>query len=267
MTEGFRTVPVNITPEQREIKQELARRHELRMNYLVPIYVTWTSNVPPTEAQAATQGVRDALTASGQRRDLVILGSQSYDANPAKPFSSPDWYTQEAIKTQPLKRNAGHGQQVDVSEVMKLFHQEPYQEKPHWEIFIINHDLNSKDENLKYMNFVFGATQPTFPASVQSITRIIAEVRPGNLRNEMIRRLLRHEVGHMFWLPSRNHNIEQSLGKHCTNVCTMKQGLSIPEWANLTQEENRRGIKFCDDCMTDLARLRTHYKPLPTEHA
>lgn len=264
MAEQIRTIRVNATPQERAKNQEMARRQELRMDYLVPIYVTWTSNVPSTEAQAATQGVRDTLAASGQKRDLVIFGSQAYAANPTTPFSSPDWYTQQALQTQNLRSDVGFGPQIDVNEIMRLFYQEPYQENPHWEVFITNHDLNSKDQNGRYINFVFGSTQPTFPASVQSITRLMRETQPGNMRNEMIRRLLRHEVGHMFWLPSRDRNTEQNLGKHCTNdVCTMKQGLSIPAWTHLTQEENRRGIQFCGDCSADFARLQPRYKPLP----
>lgn len=61
----------------------------------------------------------------------------------------------------------------------------------------------------------------------------------------MIQRLLRHEVGHMFGLPNRRYNIDQSLGAHCTsNVCTMRQGLSIEEWANLTVSAEGQGTHF-----------------------
>jgi predicted Zn-dependent protease len=114
-----------------------------------------------------------------------------------------------------------------------------------------------------YLNFAFGATDPSEFVSVQSITRLMAEVPEGPLRNEMIRRVLRHEVGHMLGLPSSGRgNTEENLGPHCTNMCTMRQGLSAPEWAQHTIEEFNNGVHFCEGCQNDLAETRQRYRPL-----
>jgi hypothetical protein len=43
----------------------------------------------------------------------------------------------------------------------------------------------------------------------------------------------------------------------------MRQGMSIPEWAKLTQEENRKNVHFCKDCMNVLAQKQNQFKPLP----
>lgn len=252
-------------PETRVISvgpdPEAHRRWDLRSNHLVPIYVMWTSDVPQREALAGLQGVYDTVQASRQNREVVALGSQRFGTGD---YSSPDWYIEQAYRNQRLRRNAGFGPQVDVGQVMQLFYKEPWQVYPHWEVFIVNHDLNDTDRNGNYLNFVFGATDTEFAASVQSVTRLMASVQNEPLRLSMTRRLLRHEVGHMFGLPNRRYNIEQSLGAHCANnICTMRQGLSIEEWADLTVSEERQGTHFCNDCVADLGRTKDRYLPLP----
>lgn len=67
----------------------------------------------------------------------------------------------------------------------------------------------------------------------------------------------------MFGLVGRKERVIQKLGLHCTNVCTMRQGMSLSEWKELTQEELRRGIHFCADCSRELAQYRTRFKKLP----
>lgn len=233
---------------------EMVRRTELRHDYLVPIYVMWSSDVPLLEAQAALNGVADAVSASGQRREIVALGSRQWSEGA---FSSADWYVQEARRRQHEARNLGYGQQLNVDSLTRQFYEEPWQANPHWEVAIVNTDLYADGTN-----FVFGITQPDFAASVQSVRRLIDSVPAEELRTAMVRRLLRHEVGHMFGLPGRNYNVEQKLGLHCTNVCTMRQGMSLPEWAQLTQQEEKHNVRFCNDCASDLRRVKGYYKPL-----
>ena len=232
---------------------------EMRWDYLVPIYVMWTSNVPEEVAQASLQGVVDAVNASGQNRQIISFGSRKFGADE---YSSADWYVEEALRRHPVPKQAGFGTQVLSSQIGQLFIEEPWQDTPHWEVLIINHYLTAV-HNDDYLNFVFGVTDTLFPSTIQSITRIIRSVEDIDLRNQMIRRLLRHEVGHMFGLPGRNFNVEQKLGLHCTNTCSMRQGMSIPEWAKLTKEENSRGIHFCADCLGVLTQKKANYKPLP----
>lgn len=235
---------------------EETRRDELRRDYLVPLYVTWTSDVPQPEAQAALNGVTDAVKAAGQRRDIVVLGARPWSQGA---YSSPDWYAREAERRQREVRNLGHGRQINVNNLTRLFYEEPWQQNPHWEVAIVNTDLYADGTN-----FVFGITQPDFAASIQSVRRLIDSIPTGELRTAMVRRLLRHEVGHMFGLPGYNRsNTEEKLGRHCTNVCTMRQGISIPEWAQLTQQEVRNNVHFCGDCQNYLSRVRNRYKPLP----
>ena len=240
------------------VNPEMTRRAELRRDFPVPIYLMWSSDVPSAEAQAAAQGVYDVVKASGQNRQVINLGSKAWSNGD---YSSADWYLNNALRMQHEARDKGHGQQVSVRSIENQFIEEPWQANPHWEVFIVNKDLYMDDTT----NFVFGATDSGFAASVQSVRRFIDEIPEEKFKLEMIRRLLRHEVGHMFGLPGRNFNVEQEqkLGSHCTNICTMRQGMSIPEWAKLTQEESRQNVHFCKDCMDVLAKKKDQFKPLP----
>lgn len=249
MAEGREPIVIRPDPEKN-------RQQEMRSSFLVPVYVIWTSNVPPQEAQVALQGVRDAVRASGQDREVVSFGSKPWSAGD---FGSADWYLQEANRRHPKEiRNGPYGPQLWTWNFMRLFHKEPWQVTPHWEVAIVNQDLYAAGTN-----FVFGETDVSFPASLNSLRRFVEEIPDVPLRLAVVRRLLRHEVGHMLGLPGRNYRVEEKLGPHCTNVCTMRQGMSLPEWAKLTREEERQGTHFCRDCMNDFAMLRLKYKPLP----
>ena len=253
------------SPEEQAQHQEKLRishqRSDIRNNYLVPIYVMWTSDVPPAEANAALQGVLDTRDASGQNRAVVSLGSASFGQGD---FSSADWYLEEAFKRQQRQetlRERGFGAQLIPAYLYGLFTQEPWQAHPHWEVTIVNTDLWSGEND---NNFVFGITNTAFPASIQSIRRYSESIKPGPARNESIRRLLRHEVGHMFGLTHRNFNVEDKLGTHCANeICTMRQGLSIQEWAANAEAEYRTSTHFCGDCRQELASNRDKFLPLP----
>ena len=237
-------------PNQIAKRLQMQAQQDARTNKLVPLYVTWTRDVPQIEAQAALQGVFDVVAASGQRREVLAFGPQQFGQGE---YSNSDWYVEEAYNRQHLRRDLGYGPQVVPSNIISLFHQEPWQREPHWEVFILNRDLTSGEPD---NNFVFGETNISFPASVQSIRRLIVEVSDPVLRASMVRRLLRHEVGHMFGLTNRNFHVEEKLGKHCTNICTMRQGMSVPEWAQQAVQEERLGIHFCGDCQTELSTSR-----------
>lgn len=65
----------------------------------------WSYDVPQPEAQAALNGVVDAVNASGQRRDIIALGSRQWSEGA---YSSADWYVQEAARRQREVRNNIH---------------------------------------------------------------------------------------------------------------------------------------------------------------
>ncbi|PIR79884.1 MAG: hypothetical protein COU25_03075 [Candidatus Levybacteria bacterium CG10_big_fil_rev_8_21_14_0_10_35_13] len=250
--------PIPLTPEQEAWQREQIRRAEVRRNLLVPIHVMWTSNVLDDAARHAQAGVVDALMASGQERDLAIIGSETIVPGD---FENADWYVQRAYTSQSLRRNVGFGPQLDTSQFGRLFTTEPLQQNPHWDVLIVNYDLNAR-VNGEFINFVFGETNPGFPYSVQSIRRIEEATKDRGLNLAMIRNILRHEVGHMFGLVRRAEAVE-SLGSHCPNVCSMKQTLSIRELIENTIAVENQKQHFCNNCMAELAQKKDKFEPLP----
>ena len=240
------------------IWRERVRRQEVRSGFLAPIYVMWTPGVPQYAAQAAAAGVVDTLRASGQAREVVTFGASTFSQGD---YSSAQWYVDEAYRRQELRRDVGHGLQLDAGQFAGLFNDEPWQENPHWEVLIVNKDLNCEVDG-RFINFVFGVTRPDFPYSVQSVRRILSGVDNLYLQAELIRRVLRHEVEHMFGLPDRTENTTENLGTHCTNVCTMRQGVSVGQWGRQWAEETNMGLQFCGDCLTDLEKSRDYLRPL-----
>jgi len=51
---------------------------------------------------------------------------------------------------------------------------------------------------------------------------------------------------------NRTKNIKESLGKHCINICIMRQGLELPkDWIDLTRDRIKYGA-LCPTCKQDL---------------
>ena len=100
-------------------------------------------------------------------------------------------------------------------------------------------------------NFVIGVGYP-------GIGTAISTSRFHGLKDrkkyECIKTMIMHELGHAFGLirNGRTRNVENSLGPHCTNRCTMRQGLSLPDdWIKMSQDRLKHGA-LCGTCETDL---------------
>ena len=119
--------------------------------------------------------------------------------------------------------------------------------EPHYELALLTSDIYGGEDT----NFVIGLAIPTF-GTVVSIARLSKlEI---SLQLECIKTVIFHEMGHVFGLPNSNRkNINESLGAHCTNVCVMRQGLSVPfDWIKMTQDRIRMRAPYCKECLSDL---------------
>jgi hypothetical protein len=235
-------------------------RQQMRANRLVPVYFSVEDGVPNEEANAARQGIEDVLVASGQARDIVVVAA---DALPAEEFYDPDQQAADALRQQKARRDSGYGPQLDMQLLLdEIERAEPYQE-PHLAIRLSAHDLTAEVAPGEYVDFAVGATDPHGMVTIQSIARFMAALPSGKLRQEIIRRLFRHETGHLFGVPSSGRrNIQYEYGLHCTNVCTMRQAIGMVAWGQYTVEESRENVHFCADCQQDLNRATAGYRPL-----
>lgn len=216
---------------------------------LVPVYISWTTEVTDDEGQAVIDGISDVIATSGIEREVKIFGSKSWASGD---YGSADWYQNRSR----VKRCSGKStwMQIGATKMHWLLTEEPWQkQKPHTDIMIVDEDLCEEYDPNNY--FIFGAA--SMGNFIQSVYRFREGECDEQLRLQLIRRTARHEFGHTYGLPQigRRNTIEY-LGPHCANICTMRQGTKILDWRSLYFEEQAAGIIFCQDCLDDLERFR-----------
>lgn len=245
----------------------------LRRDFLVPVNLMFTHDVPDLARAAALQGVRDAFIAAGaQDRELFVFDG---DHAATDPHGSADWYVQKTEELQlqlcpPVERDLGWGPQVFTGLSACLLMRDPFQfERPHWDVLVVNRDLWDGHT----ADFEFGVTNSEFPYSIQSVTRFLRDIDDSEVQAAAVRRALRHEVGHMLGLSTaRGYDLEERLDAHCScSGCSMRQGASVEEWSAQALEEDSivaggNGSYFCDACMGDLeARWGSARPAIPRE--
>lgn len=230
----IRVGPVTTTPV----------RHNRREK---PIFVSWTTGISQAEGMAAVDGVRDVLRAASVDWEVRVLGASIWKTGD---YGCADWYQQKAMFVPP--RNRGYGPQAFGNQICIDMLTEPWQQRePHYDLMIVHRDLSSGESS---NNFVFGLTQPG-ACSVQSVARLRDEIADPTLMLAVLRRVSRHEVGHIFHAATGTNHTENtalSLGRHCTNLCCMRQGLSTAEWVEQLRQEHTAGIKFCANCIREM---------------
>ena len=205
--------------------------------YHIPAVVYFDEDINDEQRRLINQAVGWTLSQIGVPKEFIIVSDRS-----ASEFFS---------RLHPsVKRN----NQYDASLLLYSFSQDRDQiEHPHHAIVFTNKDLYTSDTN-----FVVGAAQDDL-GTVISLHRFWNSVPDTDLRNEVVKTEISHEIGHVFGLPSNRrgeNNIENSLGPHCKNDgCCMKQGLRVPDdWIKYTRDrlDNLGRHHYCQDCQTDL---------------
>ena len=120
--------------------------------------------------------------------------------------------------------------------------------------------LTTKDLFEPRLNFMFGITVTGLGASVQSTYRFEEASRNPEWLAATARHMARHEFGHLVGLDEStivNKDMRPGIYRsHCTNLCTMRQVMSVAETGRLIEQLNGRpNTGFCDDCVGSLARL------------
>ncbi len=162
-----------------------------------------------------------------------------------KQYQSVDWYVSRGKDT---SRNRT---QLNVEAIQLALCLEPWRNphqggRDHYDILIVNNDIYWGNTN-----YVIGIAQAGVGTTISTF-----KFKPlrDKTKYECIKTETMHELGHVFGLipDSRTKNVENSLGKHCTNTCTMRQGLNVPvDWINITNDRLRYGA-LCPTCAKDL---------------
>lgn len=213
-----------------------------------PVFVMCEEGVSSPQLGAVIKGIREVLEIGDIEREVEVrslgiwrdLGYHKETVLVA--WKSVDWYVDDARRATPHQTG-----QINGDRFITLLLNEPWQElEPHYDVVVLRSDLWAEGTN-----FVIGLAVKGY-ATVISVNRF--QALPMKEQLDCITTEAAHEVGHVFGLVSdeRTENVEMSLGKHCTNRCTMRQGLNVPtDWQAITRDRLRHGM-FCAQCEKDL---------------
>lgn len=216
-----------------------------------PVYIMHGAGVTDAEFESVRHGVAELLRIGnvldtsvhsfGLWRNEKWLNGQTLQN-----WQSVDWYLAWA------RKKSSRADQLNADYLLTLLFNEPWQKSaPHSDVLAVAEDLYCENTN-----FVIGAALPDV-ATVISVARFRSlDVR---LKHECIKTETMHEVGHVFGLvpTERTTAVEESLGKHCTNICVMRQGLRVPDdWIRISRDRLAHGA-LCELCRRD---LRQYFK-------
>lgn len=220
------------------------------MAKIKPVYIMNQEGLTALEKEAVLEGVRELMCLANvstiEVNDLnVWRNKKSKDKGVFVPYQSVDWYIQRGKET---SRNRF---QLNAQTMQRELMIEPWRYssqggRDHYDILIVKDDMY-----LENTNFVIGL-------AVKGIGTTISTHRFNGLDNkvkyECIKTETMHEVGHTFGLipKTRRTGVEESLGKHCTNICIMRQGLSLPDdWIKMSNDRLKYSA-LCPICAQDL---------------
>lgn len=210
-----------------------------------PIILMNEDGVSDLEKEAVVGGIRDLLEIVEVRsevEDIAVYRSADYrnEDGSLRDSQSVDWYLQKG------REGSRNTIQLNVESISAYLQRGGTKWKKTCHIvLVLCSDIYYGDTR-----FVVGLSDKDLPV-VLSTFRF--EKLPEEKRCQCLKTVAMHELGHMFGLPSedRNENVEDNLGKHCTNKCIMRQGLFPKDWLDITDDRLKHGA-LCSDCTNDL---------------
>jgi len=225
-------MPIDLTmPSQEEKQRQIAERKS--RDRRTDIFFVAQDGVTELEQRAALEGILGVLRVAGQQGNIRVSTSSSR--------SDFHRFTRETLA------RISHDGYINTDEVEKSG-RSGIQEKMREER--INGVLYTYFMLLKDNIGVYGSASHRSGGIVS-----VAHLNHFDNRRmfDAIKTLSVHEQGHVYGLipPERNVGTEESLGKHCTDKCSMRQVYSISDIANVTEDRLNFGL-FCRQCTQDL---------------
>lgn len=217
------------------------------MRNIKPIYVMFEEGVEDFQQHAVLSGIEEVLNLASVRQYFEMMNFGVWRQSPYQqggqllPWNSIDWYIQRGRKT-----SSRTGQLNGNSMIIDLTI-EPWKEaQPHYDVVVLRSDMYSGDEKT---SFVIGLASEGV-GTIISVNRF--QHLNQLLQTECVTTEVMHELGHVFGIipKNRSHSVSMSLGKHCTEICVMRQGLQVPnDWIRMTKDRLRYGpyCRFCHE--------------------
>ena len=222
-------------------------------NPINPLYFMHTPDITKEERTLAIETLEEILTLAGVGEEIPLVDfgvwrEPNYlDRNgELVPHKSVDWYVNRWFNAQ--------RQQVDADSAMAQVVSDPWIEsQPHYDVILTAQDLYQRNAD-----FVVGVAYPRI-GTIISVNRFRA-VSDKRMQREAKKQEIYHEVGHVFGLPAEMEEFapDYSSGGHCPNLCSVRQGIRVPDdWINFANERIKTGKVYCDSCIDD---LREYFK-------
>lgn len=202
---------------------------------LKPIRLLYDKNINPSSIDAVKDGVSEILDIAGVKVDI------------SEDHSIDELVSMGMRTSRDGKQINGHPIHADLA--IDSEHHNRYN------ILVLDQDLNnysSIPSIQKDYDFILGFGDPGFGVILSTFK---FQTLDEQTRYECIKTEAIHETGHMFGLPDKNRgsNLQEKGGIHCTNICVMRQGFSVPkDWINMTKDRFDYGNALCDQCSEEL---------------
>lgn len=226
---------------------------DCKMKNIKPIYMMVQEDVSLQDINSIISGLEEMIYLAGVDLQIINLEDWAHEDylrdGSLRSYHSLDWYIEHS------RYASRNNHQLDVSQMLIDFRSEPWRDidrggKDHYDVVVVSEDIYMRD-----IPFLIGLADEN-KGTVLSTKRF--QELDQYTKSECLKTEAMHEIGHVFGLipPERISNVEESIGKHCTNRCIMRQGLSVPrDWIILTEDRINYGA-LCQECERD---LRNHF--------
>ncbi len=201
------------------------------MQIIKPVIVGVHEGVTIFERRAVLAAIREMVRRASMGRHVRVV---------LAPDAPIEKYVEKA------RRESERSRQFSAFALLKNVHDEPWMPRLHYDVVVVRDDVYAGS-----CHFVVGL-------SVRGVGSVISVARFRELaspqREECIKTVAMHEIGHVFGLISRRRRaaVDVRLGRHCANRCIMRQGLRVPDdWIAMTNDR-LHGDALCARCVCDL---------------
>jgi predicted Zn-dependent protease len=233
----------------------MSESKSIKSSRVKPVFIMHQEGLSDLEKKAVLDGASELIKLAEVDGVKVVdwgvwrkKGFRDDDGS-LKDFWSVDWYVKRG--SDDGRDHTKHGRQLNAGTMQDCLSSEPWRDperkgRDHYDILVVHSDMYFGGRR-----FVIGVAQPGIGTTISTYR---FRRRNRDPRYECVKTETMHELGHVFGLLplERTEDIRYKYGKHCTNKCIMRQGVTLPtDWVRFTEDRLRQGA-LCPRCKEDL---------------